>query len=319
MSLEVLRQLVREAKLIGIDENIELCARLVTADRDVNEWIAEAQGTIGARQMLNLRNVEQLLEKGRSLEVVPDSYTELRGMQQKALDLQLRIDRMIGRMESSDLVQRPRQTEAMLLSKECDDFGPFEPSQLDSLNAAIEKACRWSKDVGQLFAAVASLSDQPPVKALELVQNRLQETLKIIENSKPKDSSDGEETSPPETGALYCICLRPEYGLMVECESCSEWYHAQCMQLEESDIKDKPYSCPICKAESKGEKPQPPTEFPSESRIQRAVDDGRALNLVSNELDPLVTILLDSRALSSAIREVRENKQLIYTSTDSTA
>ncbi|KAJ1898400.1 hypothetical protein LPJ81_004349, partial [Coemansia sp. IMI 209127] len=317
MSLEELRQLVQEAKQIGIDETVGLCARLVDADRDVNEWIAEAQGTIGAKQMLDLHNVAKLLEKGRGLEVVPDSYTELRGMQQKALDLQLRIDRMIGRMESSDLVQRPRQTEAMLLSKECGDFGHFEPSQLDSLNAAIEKASRWSKDVGQLFTAVASLSDQPPEKALELVQNRLQETLKIIENSKPKDSSDEEEASPPETGALYCICLRPEYGLMVECENCSEWYHAQCMHLDENDIKDKPYACPICKAESKGERPQPPTEFPSESRIQRAVDDGRALNLVSNELDPLVTILLDSRALSSAIREVRENKQLIYTSTDS--
>ncbi|KAJ2212498.1 hypothetical protein IW140_005506 [Coemansia sp. RSA 1813] len=312
LTAEELHHLAQEAKRIGINEQIELCARLVALDRNVCNWTADAQDIIDARQSMDLRNVAKLLEKGRNLEVMPDNLKKLRNLQQKALDLQVRIGQMIDRMESDDLVQRPRYSDAMLLSRACADFGYFEPSQLDSLNTAVKKAYYWSKDVEQLFAAMASFSGQPLENVFTLVQHRLQTALEIANGSKTSDNASNQMNCPPEAVPLYCICLRPEHGLMVECEHCSEWYHAQCMNLREEDINDKPYVCPLCQAEQRGEKPQPPTEYPSEGRIQRAIDDGRALHLVSNALDPLVTILLDSRALSDSIRDVCENKQLIY-------
>ncbi|EAZ63821.2 protein involved in cell wall biogenesis and architecture [Scheffersomyces stipitis CBS 6054] len=48
---------------------------------------------------------------------------------------------------------------------------------------------------------------------------------------------------------FYCICREYEYGTMIECDKCNEWYHLQCVNEEESsnDSEDENYVCPMCK------------------------------------------------------------------------
>ncbi|KAJ2661771.1 hypothetical protein IWW48_002165 [Coemansia sp. RSA 1200] len=313
MTADELQDLIQRGKQVGIDGNVELFAHLVGLDQEVQGWSVQAQTIIKGSQPMDLHAVGLLVERGRSLKALPNNYKALQSLHQKTLDMQSRIDQMVERMEGADLVRRPRYSEAVLLSRTCADLGRIQSSQLDRLNVAIRKAYVWSKDAEQLFAAVGPSSSEPSKGALDLVQYRLQKALEIVENSKTAESSSSRnapQTVP--TGPLYCVCLRPESGLMVECEQCREWYHAQCVGLKEIDINDKPYVCQVCVAESRGEKPLLPEEYPSESRIQQEIDEGRALHLVSNTLDPLVTILLESRTLSSNIREVCDNRQLIY-------
>ncbi|ODO11109.1 hypothetical protein I350_01711 [Cryptococcus amylolentus CBS 6273] len=58
--------------------------------------------------------------------------------------------------------------------------------------------------------------------------------------------------APVDGGAVYCICRRPydeeeDEGLMVGCESCDGWYHAECVGLDEDkvDLLDV-YICKSC-------------------------------------------------------------------------
>ncbi|KAJ2582034.1 hypothetical protein EV177_010354, partial [Coemansia sp. RSA 1804] len=177
----------------------------------------------------------------RSLKALPDNYKALQSLLQKALDMQSRIDQMVEHMESADLVRRPRYSEAVLLSRACADFGRIQLSQLDRLNVAVKKTYVWSKDAEKLFAAVGSSSSEPSKGALDLVQYRLQKALEIVESSKAAEGSSSRNAPQPvPTGPLYCVCLCPEGGLMVECEQCHEWYHAQCVGLKETGINDKP-------------------------------------------------------------------------------
>ncbi|TYJ53971.1 hypothetical protein B9479_005377 [Cryptococcus floricola] len=58
--------------------------------------------------------------------------------------------------------------------------------------------------------------------------------------------------APVDGSAVYCICRRPydeeeDEGLMVGCESCDGWYHAECVGLDEDkvDLLDV-YICKSC-------------------------------------------------------------------------
>ncbi|RLV96286.1 Multicopy suppressor of chk1 protein 1 [Spathaspora sp. JA1] len=44
---------------------------------------------------------------------------------------------------------------------------------------------------------------------------------------------------------FYCICREYEFGTMVECDKCNEWYHVQCVK-DTSNPNDDKYKCPTC-------------------------------------------------------------------------
>jgi len=46
----------------------------------------------------------------------------------------------------------------------------------------------------------------------------------------------------------YCICRMPEFGFMLECEGCNEWFHGKCVGVtRRHDIDD--WRCPNCVAQ----------------------------------------------------------------------
>ena len=67
------------------------------------------------------------------------------------------------------------------------------------------------------------------------------------------DISDEFETSNDDE-STYCICRGPDDGrFMICCDVCNEWYHGQCVGMENNACKeyvdnDIPYICPFCEA-----------------------------------------------------------------------
>ena len=47
---------------------------------------------------------------------------------------------------------------------------------------------------------------------------------------------------------LYCICRRPEFGLMAQCNQCCQWFHRDCVHIPDEVIsnEDLPWDCPSC-------------------------------------------------------------------------
>ena len=47
---------------------------------------------------------------------------------------------------------------------------------------------------------------------------------------------------------IFCICRRPEFGLMTQCNQCSDWFHQECVHIPDEVIinEDFPWDCPLC-------------------------------------------------------------------------
>ncbi|KAJ2848689.1 hypothetical protein IWW36_003151 [Coemansia brasiliensis] len=320
LSAEFLARLMEQAARLDLSKEMPLTARLEAAKHEVDQWDQDAERVINSQQPIDLRAVAKLLEKGRNLDVQPLHFSELHSMQQMALDLQARTDKIIERSECADLVQRPRYEEAAELADACSEFGRFEPSNFGRLREALAKADSWNTQVLHVFVPVSDISTLSSSAAasqldahLETVQYRLRRALTLAKDSssheKPAEISQQSPQTP--TADVYCVCLRPEEGLMIECDHCKEWYHAQCLNLGPADIGQRQFLCPLCIATAKNDKVQLLEDYPTVNRISRAVEEGRVLELVARTLDPLVTILLDAQTLAPAIRHVLDNKQLV--------
>jgi hypothetical protein len=77
------------------------------------------------------------------------------------------------------------------------------------------------------------------ITALPAWVKRIQRQLTSSELSKQEDQSAVE---------LFCICNGPDTGkFMVQCDTCDELFHGECVNLTEDDVKDlEEYICPKC-------------------------------------------------------------------------
>jgi hypothetical protein len=90
------------------------------------------------------------------------------------------------------------------------------------------------------------------------------------------------KNQPEEQHLIYCICRRPESGVMIACERCNEWYHCKCLKLGRGKTKDvENFICPICDYR---------VEFPREYNcprvedLRKMLDDSTTIELCPDEL-----------------------------------
>ena len=58
-------------------------------------------------------------------------------------------------------------------------------------------------------------------------------------------SSEKEDTSE----IIYCLCRKPERPDMIGCDYCEEWFHPDCLDLSENEVKkltEIKWRCPMC-------------------------------------------------------------------------
>ncbi|KAJ2732640.1 hypothetical protein IW152_003674 [Coemansia sp. BCRC 34962] len=289
--------LLREAAKLNIDMDFEPVRQVKDAQAGAEKWEQDA-AAIGleesSRKPLNVRDIARLLERGRNYPTLPSNYYSLKRLQETALGLEARTNELIDRTERSGLVERPRYEEAVALVADCERFGRFEPSGLGQLRSAIAKVDTWWMGVAQMFSF--DQHSKPLEEMLAGVEYRLKQTLAIAGGA--VDS----------TADLYCVCLGPDSGLMVECESCSEWYHPYCVNLETADIQNSLFLCSLCDARARADKPRLLGDYPTIGRIEQAVMESRSFGLVVSALDPLVTLLLDAKALVELLSDLVSNK-----------
>ncbi|KAJ2963402.1 hypothetical protein NQZ79_g1513 [Umbelopsis isabellina] len=68
------------------------------------------------------------------------------------------------------------------------------------------------------------------------------------EETQPKPNDTAEQKKKPQKSKkLYCICQQPYDGNpMVQCDSCREWFHCSCVNLDPDEAEDIDWTCDSC-------------------------------------------------------------------------
>ncbi|KAJ3162468.1 hypothetical protein HDU86_004950 [Geranomyces michiganensis] len=155
------------------------------------------------------------------------------------------------------------------LVKESDDIERWKVDEVDGLKHMVDMVEGWSARVK------AAIDPESGTSVTELKNYlRCAEGLHVFVESEIKDLRQRlrelcakPEPSPPPTPdpipiqqtpeslskpQLFCLCRRPhreEDGEMIGCDTCSEWYHFNCVNLDVTTAQGiDTYVCPVCVA-----------------------------------------------------------------------
>ena len=77
------------------------------------------------------------------------------------------------------------------------------------------------------------------------------EKKNLLGNKKNRPKSE-EETQEGEK-KIHCICRKHSFGKMIECEECKEWFHFECVNIDEENVPDE-WICEDCEQKLKKDK-----------------------------------------------------------------
>ncbi|KAF1962468.1 PHD transcription factor-like protein [Byssothecium circinans] len=213
-----------------------------------------------AKELMSVENVhyqqlDALSKQAVSIPVTPDTLAAVDAILKKQRDAQELIMSLYERSKDQDFSKRPMYMEVRNAMEALNALNSKPAGTIDlekeqkrhedwmrrgkklfgKANAPLHILHAHMKQVDERNRSCFDLTDQP----------RMPVEPSSRANSETSDLDDGDGTGSSRD--LFCICRRPEAGMMIECELCHEWYHNKCLKIARGKIKEEDkYTCPIC-------------------------------------------------------------------------
>ena len=71
-------------------------------------------------------------------------------------------------------------------------------------------------------------------------------------NEKEEEDEEDEEEEKGEK-KVHCICRKHSFGNMIECDQCKEWFHYECVNIDEDNVPEE-WTCQECEKKLKKKK-----------------------------------------------------------------
>ncbi|XP_071572335.1 lysine-specific demethylase 5A isoform X1 [Temnothorax nylanderi] len=119
------------------------------------------------------------------------------------------------------------------------------------VQAMKTKKNKGDESIGAVYVCDTKLDDSSNsanvVAAFKLAEQREMEAMRSLrERNLMKMKVEVEDSK-------YCVCRRPRFGIMLQCELCKDWFHTNCVPLSKTSYKGKPpgprdmkFLCPCC-------------------------------------------------------------------------
>ncbi|KAF2021240.1 histone demethylase JARID1D [Aaosphaeria arxii CBS 175.79] len=207
-----------------------------------------------AVENVHYQQLDALSKQAATLPVTPETLAAVEAILKKQRDAQDLIMSLYERSKNVDFRSRPTYKEvrdamealSALNSKPAgtidlekeqkrhEDWMRRGKKLFGKANAPLHILGAHMKSVDDRNRSCFDLSDQPRMPV---------EPASREASPAEGDNVDGSSSSRD----VFCICRRPEAGMMIECELCHEWYHGKCLKIARGKVKeDDKYTCPIC-------------------------------------------------------------------------
>ena len=193
-------------------------------------WEKTANGLIKAEQV-NYQQLDALSRQASSLPVSSATLAVVEGILKKQRDAEDQIMALYERSKNPKLIDRPQYKEVKDAMDALNKLGSKPNGTLD-LEREQKKHEDWMRRGKKLFGK-ANAPLHILLAHMQLVEQRNEACFDLNDQPRMPVEPASREATPNEdhhaadgginNRDIFCICRRPEAGMMIECELCHEW------------------------------------------------------------------------------------------------
>ena len=209
-----------------------------------------------ARELLNVENVhfpqlDALSRRAADLPVSRDTLAKIDAVLKKQREASAEIDKLFRRTQSVNQQERPHYAELEGILKLIGELSSKPIGAID-IERQQKKHEDWMRKGKRLFG-----KSNAPLhilhQHLKIVNERNHHCFDVADTPRAPAEPNSREVTPEASQEerairdVFCLCRRPESGMMIECTICHEWYHSKCLKIARGKVKDDDdFICPIC-------------------------------------------------------------------------
>jgi histone demethylase JARID1 len=213
-----IRRLIKRGKELGL--NGVLPDHLVQIEQSGKKWMSRIDHICRGKIKVNLSDEQELLTAGKNKEnpnlnitIDPEVMGKLEELVKRSKETLKEMDQVLTfECKRPSLLDRPSITDAQRLVTAGKD-SIFDSDQVKQLMHEVSRVSFWNVQARSIFVCGKQLGN--PLETI------VKDTLANVQNI----------TLNQDKVELWCLCRRPEAGLMVECDVCHEWYHNSCIKM----------------------------------------------------------------------------------------
>ncbi|KEQ86672.1 PLU-1-domain-containing protein [Aureobasidium pullulans EXF-150] len=234
---------------IGIAETNPHIVRLRESKVQGELWETKAK-EIMAVENVHYQQLDALSKQAAGLPVTAETLARVDAILKKQREAQEKILALYQQSKSPDFRSRPMYKDVRDVMAALEELNSKPAGTVD-----LEKEQRrhedWMRRGKKLFGK-ANAPLHILHQHMNLVKERNDACFELRDKPRMPVEPSSREHTPEADGKnsfpdVFCLCRRPEAGMMIECELCHEWYHGKCLKIARGKVKeDDKYTCPIC-------------------------------------------------------------------------
>jgi histone demethylase JARID1 len=228
-TLQEAGELIKAGQEVGMPD-LHPDMHIIIAKRDQGEFWETKAKELMAVENVHYQQLDALSKQATNLPVTLETRAAVDAILKKQRDAQELIMSLYERSKNPDFSQRPKYMEVRTAVEGLNVLNSKPPGTIDlekeqkrhedwmrrgkklfgKANAPLHILQAHMKQVDERNRSCFDLSDQP--------------RMPVEPASREQSPADGEEVDGSGSSRdVFCICRKPEAGMMIECELCHEW------------------------------------------------------------------------------------------------
>ncbi|CEP14172.1 hypothetical protein [Parasitella parasitica] len=273
------KKLIKEGEDMAMNaEDDPLFKRLADTENFGKRIVHYVENVIKGREKIDMNDQESIFNIGHntanpelSIELDPQLISRLRHSISRSISTLVELDVMLNsRCTKTSIAERPTIFEAQKLTTLSRELC-FNSELATRLAFEMSRNSSWNEHLRSTLMNGRQ-------KALDVILKE------IITNVQRITQSEGKPN-------LYCICRKPESGLMIECDVCHEWYHGSCLKVARNAARStSSYVCLICHPSEASKKIPHQSRQPTLKELTDLVNFGEALSFRPKDYEAVSSI-----------------------------
>ncbi|KIW07093.1 hypothetical protein, variant [Verruconis gallopava] len=253
LTLQEVEDFIKEGRDVGLPDHDEHLQYFVLQQEQGTFWEQKVKELIAA-EPINYAQLDTLSRQATIIPVSKETLAQVDAILAKQREAQEKINSLYQRCKDPEFRNRPKYQEVREAMESLAELNNKPPGTMD-LEKEQKRHEDWMRRGKKLFGK-ANAPLHILLQHMKLVEERNEHCLDLndeprlpVEPSSRANSPSGDEdgTMTGTSREVFCICRKPEAGMMIECEMCHEWYHGKCLKIARGKVKeDDKYTCPIC-------------------------------------------------------------------------